>query len=274
MFTESPSTLRIGLAAVANDPSFEARLATIDRVLGEAATAGVAVVCFPEAYLPGLRGNDFEVRPHDQVRQAAALETVRQLARTHGVMTLMGMEWESPRGLHIVTVVIDRDGTVLGHQAKTQVARTEEPFYTPGDRRRMFAIDGVPFGIAICHELWRYPETARWAAQRGARVVFQPQLTGSDRSGHVPSRWLDADAPYYEKAMLARVMENDIFLASANYAMRYPESATVVLGPDGDVVAMQPYGEPGLLVADIDLTRETGFHARRYAPERYPNDAR
>jgi predicted amidohydrolase len=268
--TTSPRTLRIGLASVRNDPSFDTRLATVDRVLGEAAQAGVAVVCFPEAYLPGLRGNDFEVMPHDQARQSAALETVRDLARRHGVMTLMGMEWESPRGLHIVTVVIDRDGSMLGHQAKTQVARTEEPFYAPGDTRRMFAIDGVSFGISICHELWRYPETVRWAARRGARIVFQPQLTGSDLAGRVPSRWLDPDAPYYEKAMLARVMENDIFLASASYAMRYPEAATVVLGPDGDVVAMQPYGEPGLLVADIDLTRETGTHARRYAPERYP----
>jgi predicted amidohydrolase len=192
------------------------------------------------------------------------------MALRHGVMTLLGMEWASPRGLHIATVVIDRDGALLGHQAKTQVAPSEEPFYTPGDTRRMFAIDGVPFGIAICHEAWRYPETVRWAARRGAQVVFQPQLTGSDRAGRVPERWLDPASPYYEKAMLARVMENEIYFASANYAMRYPESASVVLGPTGDVVAMQPYGEQGLLVADLDLTRATGRYAHRYAPGRYP----
>jgi len=271
MSSPAPTTLRIGLAAVANDPGFDARLATIDRMLEEAAARGVAVVCFPEAYLPGLRGNDFAVLPPDQARQAAALETVRAMARRHGVMTLLGMEWASPRGLHIVTVVIDRDGEVCGHQAKTQVARSEEPYYTPGETRRMFAIDGVPFGIAICHEAWRYPETVRWAARRGAKVVFQPQLTGSDAAGRMPNGWLDAESPYYEKAMLARVMENDIYFASANYAMRWPESATVVLGPTGDVVALQPYGQPGLLVADLDLARATGVHASRYAPERYPD---
>jgi hypothetical protein len=27
-----------------------------------------------------------------------------------------------------------------------------------------------PFGVAICHEGWRYPETVRWAARRGAQV--------------------------------------------------------------------------------------------------------
>ena len=39
----------------------------------------------------------------------------------------------------------------------------------------------MKFGVAICHEGWRYPETVRWAASRGARIVFHPQHTGSDR---------------------------------------------------------------------------------------------
>ena len=35
----------------------------------------------------------------------------------------------------------------------------------------------LTFGVAICHEGWRYPETVRWAARRGAHVVVQFEST-------------------------------------------------------------------------------------------------
>ena len=119
--------------------------------------------------------------------------------------------------------------------------------------RRLFEVDGVPFGITICHEGWRYPESVRWPAARGAKVVFHPQLTGSDLTGPTLTRWGDPDAPYYEKAMLMRSIENTVYFASVNYAFRYQESATSVIGPEGDLLAHVPYGDEQLLVYDLDL---------------------
>src|SRR5688500_18344809 len=129
--TNEHSSLRIGLAAVRNVPSFDERLDTVDRVLADAAAREVAIVCFPETYLPGLRGQDFPVSPHDQGRQRAALETVRAAAQRHGVATVIGMEWESDAGLHNVAFVIGRSGAVQGCQAKNQIPPEEEPFYVP-----------------------------------------------------------------------------------------------------------------------------------------------
>jgi predicted amidohydrolase len=270
--TSTPSTLRIGLAAARNVPSVEERLDAVDRFLKDAAAQGVAIVCFPETYLPGLRGQDFPVPPHDQRRQERALETVRAAAGRHGVAAVVGMEWESPAGLHNVAFVVSRDGVVEGHQPKNQIPLEEEPYYVAEGGRRLFEVDGVPFGITICHEGWRYPEGVRWAAVRGARVVFHPQLTGSDRTGVKIERWGDPASPYYEKAMVARSVENTIYFASVNYAMRYQDSATSLLGPDGDCVAHVPYGEEQLLVQDLDLARATGFCARRFNPAFYPAD--
>ncbi len=269
--TDGASTLRIGLAAVRNVPSFDERLRTLDRVLGEAAAGAVAIVCFPETYLPGLRGQDFPVPPPDQRRQAAALDAVRAAARRHRVAAVVGMEWESPIGLHNGTFVVARDGAVLGWQGKNQIPPEEEAYYVADGGRRLFAIDGVPFGVTICHEGWRYPESVRWPAVRGARVVFHPQLTGSDRTGVKLEQWGDPGAPYYEKAMIARSVENTVYFASVNYAMRYQESATSVIGPDGDCLAHVPYGQEQLLVHDLDLSRATGFCARRYNPAFYPS---
>jgi predicted amidohydrolase len=262
--------LRIGLAAVRNAPSVAERLETVNRFLAQAAAQDVAIVCFPEAYIPGLRGCDFPVPAHDQRRQREALEEVGVAAEAHRVATVIGMEWESAAGLHNVAFVVSRDGEVVGYQAKNQIPLEEEPFYVPDGRRRLFEVGGVPFGITICHEGWRYPESVRWAATRGARLVFHPQLTGSDRGGKTIDRWGDPASPYYEKAMVARSVENTIYFASVNYAMRYQDSATSLLGPDGDCLAYIPYGEEQLLIHDIDLSRATGLCARRFNPALYP----
>ncbi len=268
--TTKSMSLRIGLAAVANLPSIDERLATVDRFLAEAADQSVAIVCFPETYIPGLRGQDFDVPPPDQTRQEVALDTISGMARRYCVAVVIGMEWATDLGLHNVAFVIDRDGTVQGYQAKNQIPLEEAPHYVPDGKRRLFAVDGVPFGITICHEGWRYPEATRWAAVRGAKVVFHPQLTGSDQSGPTLERWGDPDAPYYEKAMVMRSVENTIWFASVNNAFRYQESATSLIDPEGECVAHVPYGEERLLVHNLDLTRATGLIAKRYDPALYP----
>ena len=148
----------------------------------------------------------------------------------------------------------------------------EEPYYAPDGRRRLFEVDGVPIGITICHEGWRYPEAVRWSATRGARIVFHPQLTGSDETGPTLERWGDPASPYYEKAMILRSVENTIYFASVNNAMRYQDSATSLIGPEGDCLAYVPYGQEQLLVYDIDLTQATGLCARRFNPALYPAD--
>lgn len=264
------SSLRIGLAAARNAPTVEDRLQVIERFLDGASAQDVAIICFPETYIPGLRGMDFSVPPHDQRRQQKALEQVCAAAQRNRVAVVMGMEWESALGVHNVAVVISRTGKIEGYQAKNQIPVEEEPFYVPDGQRRLFEVDGVPFGITICHEGWRYPESVRWSAVRGARLVFHPHVTGSDQTGVAIERWGDPDSPYYEKAMIARSVENTIYFASVNCAMRCQESATSLIGPDGECLAHVPYGEEQLLVHDIDLSRATGFCARRYNPAFYP----
>ncbi len=267
---DTKSSLRIGLASARNAPTVVERLQVVDHFLDDASAQDVAIVCFPETYIPGLRGMDFQVPPHDQRRQLEALETVRAAAQRNRVAVVIGMEWESVLGVHNVAVVISRDGEVMGYQAKNQIPPEEEPFYLPDGQRRLFEVESVPFGITICHEGWRYPESVRWSAIRGAQVVFHPHVTGSDRTGVAIERWGDPNSPYYEKAMIARSVENSIYFASVNLAMRYQESATSLIGPDGECVAHVPYGEEQLLVHDIDLSRATGFCARRYNPAFYP----
>ena len=104
---------------------------------------------------------------------------------------------------------------------------------------------------------------------RGARVVFHPHHTGSDQTGVRLTQWGSTDAPYYEKAMMMRSIENAIYFASVNYGLRFQESATTLVAPSGQVQAYLPYGQEGVLVQAIKVEEATGLLANRYAPERY-----
>lgn len=259
----------IALATPRAATSVDGALRTIERCIADAAARGAEIVCFPEAYLPGLRGLDFPVPPFDRADQERALRDVSAWARAHHIAVVLSMEWIVDEGRQIAAVVIGADGRMQGVQTKNQLDPSEEPLYVPGHARQLFEVNGVKFGIAICHEAFRYPETVRWAAIRGAKLVFHPHCTGSDVTGTPPARWGDPAAPYYEKAMMCRALENGIWFAGVNYAFRNQDSATSLIDPSGALVAHLPYGEEGVLVHEIDPAAATGLLASRYAPERY-----
>jgi predicted amidohydrolase len=259
----------IALASPRVASTLDDGLDKIKRFLSEASAQGAVIVCFPEAYLPGLRGQDFRVLPFDREEQERVLEAVAQWAKAYAVATILGMERITEAGRQIVAVVIDANGQIQGYQTKNQLDPTEDRFYVPGNTRRLFEVKGMKFGVAICHEGWRYPETVRWAAVRGAKIVFHPQHTGSEGEGVRLTHWGASSGPYYEKAMMMRGLENTIYFASVNYALRFQESATSLISPTGQCRAHLPYGQEGLLVQDIDVEEATGLLATRYAPERY-----
>ena len=263
----------IALASPRVATSLDDGLSRIERLVTEASSQKARIVCFPEAYLPGLRGQDFEVIPWDAEQEERALRAVMQIAKAHRIAIILCLERITPAGRQIAACVINADGSVQGWQTKTQLDPSEDRFYVPGNARRMFEVDGVRFGVAICHEGWRYPETVRWAAARGATIVFHPQHTGTETSGMSLTEWGAPTNPYYEKAMMMRSIENAIWFASVNYALRYQEAATSLIDPSGKCVAFLPYGAEGVLVASIDPDAATGHLARRYAPERYGESA-
>src|SRR5689334_12416829 len=126
----------LALAAPRVAASVDEALDRIKQCQAEAAARGAAVVCFPEAYLPGLRGLDFAVPPFDAAQQERALRAVAEWARAYRVATILGMEWHTSAGRHIAAAVLDARGELLGCQTKNQLDPTEEPRYVPGHTRQ------------------------------------------------------------------------------------------------------------------------------------------
>src|SRR5690242_4550313 len=97
----------IALASPRPARSLDEGLEKIDRMLAEAASRGGEIACFPEAYLPGLRGVDLDVLPFDETDHDRVIQRVAHSARTHSIATILGMESPTPRGRLNVAVVID-----------------------------------------------------------------------------------------------------------------------------------------------------------------------
>lgn len=262
----SRATCRVALANVRYPATPDESVSLAASAIAYAGAQGADMICFPECFLPGYRGMGNSPPPPDARWLEHAWQTIDEAARAANVAVLLGTERLAPDGLCITTRVTQRDGTLAGWQDKGQLDPSEEGPYVAGNGRHVFDLDGVMVGVAICHEGWRYPETARWAARRGAQVIFIPHYHQAEGDSFRPTSFGEAANSFHEKALLCRAAENTVFVAAANYASEGTPTTATVVRPDGTLQAFQPYGVEGVLVADLDLTLATGLLARRYRP--------
>ena len=261
--------MKIAVASPPLPKSISDALFWLEKLTKEAADQQAEIICFPETFIPGYPLEEYQPELSSPEKMRAALASASAIAAENKIVIILPMDRFADGKIFNVAKVIAADGEILGHQAKTQLDPSEDELWSPGAARQLFEVKGLKFGITICHEGFRYPESVRWAARNGAQVVFHPHCAGSNLSGTTPVEWGSKDSPYYEKAIMMRALENTIFFASSNYAFIYPESASSLVAPDGRCVAHGVYGEPGVFVHDIDLDEATGLLAKRFKPENY-----
>ena len=144
-----------------------------------------------------------------------------------------------------------------------QLDPSEDGTYSAGSGRRVFEAGALKFGVVICHEGWRYPETVRWAARRGAHIVFHPHFGEAEPGGYVPTTFADPANTFHEKAVLCRAAENTCYFATVNFASGARPTTSAVANPDGTLLAYQPYGVDGSAHRRYRHQHATGLLASR-----------
>jgi predicted amidohydrolase len=253
------STVRIALANLRYPASPEESVSLVVSAIAEASRAGAEVVCFPECYVPGYRTSGTP----DAEFLDRAWASVAAAAGKAGIAVVLGTERVLDGRFLLTALVVNRDGSLAGFQDKVQLDPSEEGVYSAGSGRRVFQAGALTFGVAICHEGWRYPETVRWAVREGAQVVFHPHYHAAEPGSYRPVTFADPANTFHEKAALCRAAENTCFFATVNYASEGSPTTSAVVRPDGTVLSWQPYGVEGLLVAEVELDEATGLLARR-----------
>jgi predicted amidohydrolase len=258
------NTSRIALANIRYPATREESVALAENAIAMAGAERAAILCFPECYIPGYRTKVKPGQPPDARFLERAWSQVAAAAAKAGVAVVLGTERIVVGALRATALVIYADGSVAGFQDKVQLDPSEEDIYSPGSERRIFETGAMKFGVVICHEGWRYPETVRWAVRRGAHIVFHPQFHEAEPGGYQPSTFADPANSFHEKAILCRAAENTCYFASVNCASSGSPTTSAIVRPDGTLLCHQPYGKKGLLMADIDITAATGLLAARY----------
>jgi len=133
--------------------------------------------------------------------------------------------------------------------------------YSPQTSCRIpvFDVAGLCCGIVVEDALWRRSEPVHTLARRGAQVIFHVHGTVLDEDQRPPRTWCDPDASFHEKTLVCRSAEVRIPLASVGPAHPRQAAATAVIAPDGSCLCHHPYGQPGLLVHQIqDVSSNLG----------------
>ena len=238
MASEQTATWRIALAALAQPASVAAGVERMAEALRQAAADGAAIVCFPETYVPGLRGGDVALPPPDQRGDGRGAGGHASGLRAHSIAAIVGMEWPTPRGLYNRAFVIsarrpparppDQEPDHARRRVRQLRARRQAPAVQR--RRRHLRHRHLPRGLAL-------PGDGALGRLHGAQVVFQPQQTGDDG---------DRGSPHALGRVLLR--EGDALPGAGEHHLlrqRQPRHAQPELRHQPD----RPQGQPGGLRA-------------------------
>ena len=252
--------MRIAVAQEAATADVAENLRTLERLAERAARAGADLLVTPELFTTGYDPGRVHADP-------SLLPRVADLARRTGVALVVSEPHDDGTAESITAVVVDRDGTVLGRYTKTHLyGPAERAAFTPGDGTPLVVdVAGLRVGVLVCFDV-EFPEAVRALAVAGADVVA------------VPTAIFDPDVA--RLLLPARAYENRVALAYANHVGPAADGVStfsggsVVVGPDGRVLARAEQDEAGLLLADVDAAdlrgaRDVVDYVRERRPETY-----
>lgn len=214
------------------------------------------LIAFPEMHLFGTPGMTDDER-HTMERSAATdlhdelSDNFAALAKELGVWLIPGTVCEkNPAGYVFNTMpVYAPDGTLAAAYRKICPWRPYEQ-YTPGTSLTTVDLPGFGrLGLTICYDAW-FPEISRNLAWMGADLIINlVRTTTPDRA---------------QELVLARAnaIANQTFVLSLNAPEPEGYGSSLLVSPEGDVIAAMEGATPGLLIHTIDLgaTRRTQEH--------------
>lgn len=178
-----------------NDPEFNIQVVT-DMIT----STGSDVLVFPECFLTGY-GSDFS----DKLRAVSSgISDISNLCRKYDKAVAVGAPMQTPKGITNTLAFLSPDGDVF--YDKTHLARfgiySEEGFVA-GQRPAIGSYHGLRFGLSICYDIF-FPEVLHACSLKMADVNLCISASAVQ------------SAPFFEKMLPARALENVTYLGFVN----------------------------------------------------------
>ncbi len=228
-------------------------------LIAEAAQGGAQFIATPEMTTAVDRDGD---RLRSSLPDGEAPDEVGAFARAaarHGVFLLIGsMPVRRADGkLANRCFLYGPDGKVVARYDKIHMfdaaladgeSWRESRLYEPGAEAVVVETPLAAFGLSICYDL-RFPRLYRSLAQAGAQVICVPAAF-TRQTGRA----------HWKTLLTARAIECGAFIVAPAQGGHHEDGRetyghSMVISPWGDILAEAPGDEPGVILANIDLSR-------------------
>ncbi|TET96290.1 MAG: NAD+ synthase, partial [Dehalococcoidia bacterium] len=261
-------TLRVGLAQINTTVGdLEGNVAKVLEYVERARDLGVDVVSFPELTVTGHPPEDLLLRPSFVRDNLEALEAV--VKGCGGITAVVGFV-DLPAGRQGAdgdiynSAAVIHDGRLADVYHKQRLPNyglfDEMRYFRAGGGYPVYTVAGVGVGVNVCEDIWYPGDPTRAQALAGAQVIVN--INGSPyHAGKRGSR---------QQMLATRAGDFGVFVCYTNQVGGQDElvfdGGSMVLGPEGELVAQAAMFEEELLVCDLNL--EEASKTRPHDPRR------
>ena len=252
-------TFRLAMAQMnATVGDFDGNAERIITSIHEARALGADLIAFPELALPGYPPEDLLLKPQfireNRERLGLIAAECRDIAAVVGYIDADADIYNAAALIH--------DGEIVGSYRKMYLPNygvfDEDRYFAAGSECPVYTVNGSPVGVNICEDIWY--ATGPAVVQRAAGAELIVNINGSPF--HAGKR------AFREKMLATRASDNGLFVAYVNLVGGQDElvfdGASIIFGPDGEVVARAGQFEEQILIADLEV--EAVFRSRLRDP--------
>ena len=252
-------TFRLAMAQMnATVGDFDGNAERIITSIHEARALGADLIAFPELALPGYPPEDLLLKPQfireNRERLGLIAAECRDIAAVVGYIDADADIYNAAALIH--------DGEIVGSYRKMYLPNygvfDEDRYFAAGNECPVYTVNGSPVGVNICEDIWY--ATGPAVVQRAAGAELIVNINGSPF--HAGKR------AFREKMLATRASDNGLFVAYVNLVGGQDElvfdGASIIFGPDGEVVARAGQFEEQILIADLEV--EAVFRSRLRDP--------
>jgi predicted amidohydrolase len=238
------------VAIVQNRPEFGKVQDNLNRIEEMLVGKSADLFVLPELFATGYRFKNMDEAHQfaEPVPGGMTSSFLLSLAKKNNAHFIAGLvEIEGDR-IYNSSVILGAKG-FIGRYRKIHLFDTEKScFHTGTDAPPVFDLDGVKVGVMICFD-WRFPETARSLALKGADIIAHPS---------------NLVLPHCPQAIITRCLENRIFAITADRVgkeERIPGEKLTFIGqsqvvdPDGNILVRASETAEEVHIIEIDLKK-------------------
>ncbi len=158
-------------------------------------------IVLPELFAIGFRYSDYE--KEGPGIPGPTTEFIQTLAEEHSAY-VVGTDIERTDEKYFNTLVMSSPkGKIVAKYSKMHPFQSEKDVFAGGGSLVIVEVGGVKVGLEICYDI-RFPELTRTLALHGAELVL------------IPAAFPDPRAPHWDTLVMARAIENQIYVAATN----------------------------------------------------------